>query len=221
MLFQESRDRLENQQKHNLPSGGGSYISFGMQEYRAASRKGLSTAIEEVESSLDKRDKENREPVKQVWGEEVGLSIERSDDIMAHLDDLEAEILTALDDVNNGMEEDDEPVETTDQPVTAHGEPPEHTRMVERERERERERKEREKEREEERERKERERERKERERERERKERERESKRIAEAQKRVSPLTSKPKPTRAVPETVPIRQIQRNSLPIRRYVSS
>lgn len=200
MLFQESR---ESQQERNLPSGGGSYISFGMQEYRAASRKGLPTAIEEVESSLDKREQENREPVKQVWGEEVGLSIERSDDIMAHLDDLEAEILTALDDVNNGMEEDDEPVETTDQAVTAHGEPPEHTRMVERERERERERKEREKERE------------------REKKERERERERIAEAQKRVSLPTSKPKPTRAVSETVPIRQIQRSSLPIRRYVSS
>ena len=208
MLFQESRDRLENQQERNLPSGGGSYISFGMQEYRAASRKGLPTAIEEVESSLDKREQENREPVKQVWGEEVGLSIERSDDIMAHLDDLEAEILTALDDVNNGMEEDDEPVETTDQAVTAHGEPPEHTRMVERERERERERKEREKERER-------------KEREREKKERERERERIAEAQKRVSLPTSKPKPTRAVSETVPIRQIQRSSLPIRRYVSS
>ena len=210
MLFQESRDRLESQQECNLSSGG-SYISFGMQEYRAASRKGLSTAIEEVESGLDKREQENREPVKQAWGEEVGLSIERSDDIMAHLDDLEAEILMALDNVNNGMEEDGEPVETTDQPVTAHDEPPERTRVVERERERERERKEREREREKERERKERERERK--------KERERE--RIAEAQKRVSPPTSKPKPTRAVPGTVPIRQIQRNSLPIRRYVSS
>ena len=196
-LFQESRDRLEGQQERNFPSGS-AYISFGLQEYKAASRKGLLPAIEEVESGLDKPGQENEISEMQVAGEEVDMGMEVSDDIMAHLDDLEAEILTALDDVSNGVEEGDEPVETTDQPATTRDEPPERTRMMEREREGERER-----------------------ERERERKERER----IAEAQKRVPPPASKPKPTRAVPEMVPIRHVRRNSPPTRerrpRYVSS
>ena len=192
-LFQESKDRLESQQERNFPSGS-SYISFGLQEYKAASSKGLSTAIVEVESGLDKPGQENTEPEMQVAGEEVDVGMEVSDDIMAHLDDLEAEILTALDDVSNGVEEDVEPVETTDQPATTRDEPPERTRMVEWERERERERE-------------------REKERERERKERER----VAEAQKRVPPPASKPKPTRAVPEMVPIRHVRRNSPPARK----
>lgn len=108
---------MDEQKERNIP-GGGSYISFGMREYRAASMKGLSGAIEEVERGGGRQEQritkpvEPEKPVKPAR-EEVDMGGEVPEDIMAHLDDLEAEILTALDDVNG----DREPVETTDQPT--------------------------------------------------------------------------------------------------------
>ena len=101
--------------------------------------KGLSTAIEEMERGGNTQDQqviEPTEPEKPVEPvrEEVDMGGEVPDDIMAHFDDLEAEILTALDDVNN----DREPVETTDQPTAPVAgwndlvEPPDYIRKDER-----------------------------------------------------------------------------------------
>jgi len=53
---------LDEQKERNIP-GGGSYISFGMREYRAASMKGLSGAIEEVERGGGRQEQQVTKPV--------------------------------------------------------------------------------------------------------------------------------------------------------------
>lgn len=105
-FLEESKGKLAEQQRKNLP-GGASYHSFGMAEYKSASRKGLSATIEEMQGSVEPPD-EPAKPRRQDEG--VGkVDLGETSDVIAHLDGLEAEMLTAMDDasghVSSGEEE--------------------------------------------------------------------------------------------------------------------
>ena len=109
-FLEESEGKLAEQQHRNLP-GGAVYRSFGMAEYRSASLKGLSATIEEMQGAVGSPE-ESDKPVKPAKRErdedgndEVGLEEPvKSGDMIAHLDGLEAEILTALDDANVALD---------------------------------------------------------------------------------------------------------------------
>ena len=107
-FLEESQGKLADQQRRNLP-GGATYHSFGMAEYKSASRKGLSATIEEMQGSVEEPDEPAR-PARQERVEDGSAKVDLGEgDVIAHLDGLEAEILTALDDasdhVSSGEEE--------------------------------------------------------------------------------------------------------------------
>lgn len=106
-FLEESEGKLAEQQRRNLP-GGATYHSFGMEEYKSASLKGLSATIEEMQDGGDSPE----QPEKPVSPEKQERAEEGTDegevvldgDMVAQLDGLEAEILTALDDANVALE---------------------------------------------------------------------------------------------------------------------
>ena len=95
-LSRASQRFLESHGHPEVSEGSG---TFGMEDYKKASMKGLTGAIEEME----------------VMNSAMNGNHEESVDVMSHLADLEAEILTALDDANVTFDRfDDGEQESTD-----------------------------------------------------------------------------------------------------------
>lgn len=120
-FLKESEERLEEQRRRNLPDWYSSEPSpqFGMDEYKQASLKGLSATIQQMERASDASESSSErsdvkmgerekvrpeipeEEVEEVDAEE-GLNggeqaVVVTDDVISHLEYLEAEILSALD----------------------------------------------------------------------------------------------------------------------------
>lgn len=101
--MQESKSRLENQQKRNL-NDREPHLGFGVDELREASPKGLGTAIQEIQGGVDTRN-ELAQPVNPVLKssdeipedlQEELESVKLEGDMMSHLDNLEAEVWAAV-----------------------------------------------------------------------------------------------------------------------------
>ena len=103
-LLQESRNRLAEQQRRNFADDVGPIPSLGS-ELRAASRKGLSATIQEMEGGkLTSREPAAERPVidtptKELQGELESVQVKG--DMISHLDNLEAEIWAVLEETEN------------------------------------------------------------------------------------------------------------------------
>lgn len=104
-LLQESRNRLAEQQRRNLADNIGPIPSLGsgMDELRAASRKGLSATIQEMEGEKVTSSEPVRPvidtPTKELQGELESVQVKG--DMISHLDNLEAEIWAVLEEAEN------------------------------------------------------------------------------------------------------------------------
>lgn len=106
-LLQESRNRLAEQQRRNLPDDLGPIpnLGFGMDDIKAASRKGLSATIQEMEggeatsSGPDRPVNPDLTPTKELRGELESVRVKG--DMISHLDNLEAEIWAVLEETEN------------------------------------------------------------------------------------------------------------------------
>ena len=98
--MQESTSRLVEQQKRNLHvvNGGEPHLGFRMEELKAASRKGLSATIQEMQG--DKGEINEPEQIFEALQEEFA-SVKVEGDMMSHLDNLEAEVWATLEDAEN------------------------------------------------------------------------------------------------------------------------
>ena len=101
-LLQESRNRLAEQQRRNFADDVGPIPSLGS-ELRAASRKGLSATIQEMEGGkITSREPERpatNTPTKELQGELESVQVKG--DMISHLDNLEAEIWAVLEETEN------------------------------------------------------------------------------------------------------------------------
>ena len=104
-LLQESRNRLAEQQRRNLADNIDPVPSLGsgMDELRAASRKGLSATIQEMEGGKVTSSEPARPvidtPTKELQGELESVQVKG--DMISHLDNLEAEIWAVLEEAEN------------------------------------------------------------------------------------------------------------------------
>ena len=107
VLIQESRNRLAEQQRRNLPDDLGPIpsLGFGMDDLKAASRKGLSATIQEMEGGEVTSSEPERlvnpvfTPTKELRGELESVRVKG--DMISHLDNLEAEIWAVLEEAEN------------------------------------------------------------------------------------------------------------------------
>ena len=121
-MMQESKSRLEEQQRRNLHvvNGGEPHFGFGMEELKGASCKGLSATIQEMQEG--KGEVNEPERMSEVLQEELA-SIRIEGDMMSHLNNLEAEVWAALEDAENLDATDDSTINTTESVVVGGASP--------------------------------------------------------------------------------------------------